>query len=50
MAQQLANRLGSMRMSVRSLVSLCGLRVRHCHKLWHRLQTQLGFCVAVAVV
>ena len=25
------------------------LRIRHCHELWRRSQTQLGFAVAVAV-
>ena len=27
-----------------------GLRIRCCHELWCKLQTWLGFCVAVAVV
>ena len=26
------------------------LRIQHCHELWCRLKTQLGSCVAVAVV
>lgn len=36
-------------MQVRSLASLCGLRIWCCHGLWYRLQTQLGSCIAVAV-
>ena len=39
-----------MRMWVGSLALLSGLRTRHCHKLWYRLQVQLGSRVAVAVV
>ena len=31
-----------MKLQVRSLVSLNGLRIWHCHELWCRLQTQLG--------
>ena len=41
--------LGTMRLQVRSLVLLIGLRMRHCHKLWYRSQTRLGSGVAVAV-
>ena len=37
-----------MRMWVRSLASLRGLRIWSCHKLWCRLQTQLGSGVAGA--
>ena len=29
-------RLGSMRMQVRCLASLNGLRIQHCRELWHR--------------
>ena len=29
-------RLGTMRLWVRSLASLSGLRILHCHELWHR--------------
>ena len=29
---------------------LSGIRIQHCHDLWCRSQTQLGSCVAVAVV
>ena len=39
----------SMRMGVRSLASLSGLRIQCCHKLWPRSQMQLGPGVAVAV-
>ena len=42
--------LGTMRLQVRSLALLSGLRIRHCHELSCRLQTQVGFGVAVAVV
>ena len=49
-AQQKWIRLGTMRMQVRSLASLSGLRIRCCHELWCRLQMQLGSWVAVAVV
>ena len=37
MAQQLANRLASMRTRVRSLASLSGLRIQCCRELWCRL-------------
>ena len=42
--------LGTRRLRVRSLASLRGLRIGHCHELWWRSQTQLGSGVAVAVV
>ena len=29
---------------------LSGLRIRRCHELWYKSQTQLGSGVAVAVV
>ena len=38
-----------MRLQVRSLASLSGLRIQHYHKLWCRLQTQLRSGVAVVV-
>ena len=38
-----------MRMWVRSLASLSGLRIRCCHELWCKLQTRLGSGLAVAV-
>ena len=47
--QQKGIRLGTMRLRVRSLASLSGLRLQHCHELWYRLQTQLRSSVAVAV-
>ena len=50
MAQQLTNPTRNMRLQVRSLALLPGLRIRHCHELWCRSQTQLGSCIAVAVV
>ena len=34
---------------VRSLASLSEFRILRCHELWCRLQTRLGFHVAVAV-
>ena len=40
--------LGTMRLRVRSLALLSGLRIRCCHKLWCRLQMRLGSGVAVA--
>ena len=40
--------LVSMRMPVRSLASLSGLRIWRCHELWRRLQTQLRSHTAVA--
>ena len=36
-------------MQVQSLASLSGLRIRHCHKLRHRLQIWLGSGVTTAV-
>ena len=39
-----------MRMQVRSLALLSGLRIWGCHELWCRLQMQLRSCIAVAVV
>ena len=39
----------SVRIEVRSLASLSGLRIWHCCKLQHRLKMQLGSGVAVAV-
>ena len=48
-AQQLGTRLLSMRMHIRSLALLSGLRIPHCPELWCRLQTQLGSCIIVAV-
>ena len=41
-----------MRLRVRPLALLSGLRIRRCHELWCRLQMRLrsGVAVAVAVV
>ena len=47
---QRENRLESMRMQVRSLPLLSGLRIWCCHELWCRSQTQLASHVAVVVV
>ena len=49
-AQQKQIQLGTMRFRVQSLVSLSGLRSRHCRELWSMSQTQLGSGTAVAVV
>ena len=48
--QGLRTQLVSMRMWVRSLASLSGLRSQHCLKLQCRLKTWLGSGVAVAMV
>ena len=48
-AQQKQIQLGTTRLPVRSLASICGLGIRHCRKLWYRLQMQLGSAVAVAL-
>ena len=40
----------SLRMQVRSLASLSGLRIQHGHKLQRWLQMQLGSGIAAAVV
>ena len=50
MAQQKQISLASMRMQVRSVASLSGLRIRHCPEVWCGSQMQLGSLVAVAVV
>ena len=50
MAQWKQIQLGTMRIWVRSLASLSGLRIRHCHELWCMSQMRLRFGVAVAVV
>ena len=49
MAQWLTIRLGTMRLWVRSLALLNGLRIQRCRELWCRSQTQLGSGVAVAL-
>ena len=38
-----------MRMQVRSLTSLSGLKIQHFHKLWLRLQMRHKSSIAVAV-
>ena len=38
-----------MRLRVRSLALLSGLRIQHCHELWWCLQTRLGSRVVVAL-
>ena len=43
-------RLVSMRLRVRSLASLSGLRIQCCRELWYSLQMWFGSHVAVAVV
>ena len=43
-------RLGTMRLRVRFLALLRGLRIWCCRELWCGLQTRLGSCVAVALV
>ena len=50
MAQRKGIQLGTMRLWVRSLVSLSGLKIRRCRGLWCRSQTWLGSGVAVAVM
>uniref|UniRef100_A0A8D0Q4B3 Uncharacterized protein n=2 Tax=Sus scrofa TaxID=9823 RepID=A0A8D0Q4B3_PIG len=42
-------RLGTMRLRVRSLALLRGLRIQCCRELWCRLQMQLRSCIAVAL-
>ena len=49
-AQQKQIQLGTMRLQVRFLVSLNGLRIWHCRELWYRSWMRLGYRVAVAVV
>ena len=48
-AQQKRIQLVSMRMQVRFLTSLSGLRILCCHELWWRPQMWLRSGVAVAV-
>ena len=49
MAQQVRD-IVPMRMQVRSLALLSGLRIQLCYKLQYRSQMQLGSSVALAVV
>ena len=39
-----------MGLQVRALASLSGLGIQRCRGLWCGLRTQLGSCIAVAVV
>ena len=50
LARRKQMQLETMRLWVRSLDSLSGLRIQLCCELWCRLQTWLGACMAVAVV
>ena len=50
MAQQKQTCLTSVRMRVRSLASLRGLKIWCCCELWCRSQMRLESCIAVAVV
>ena len=45
MVQWKGIQLGTMRLRVRSLALLSGLRIRRCYELWCRSQTQLRSCV-----
>ena len=49
MVQWLMNPTRSMRVRVRSLALLSGLRIWHCSELWCRSQTQLRSRIAVAL-
>ena len=49
MAQWKGIGLGTMRLQVRSLASILGLRTRRGRELWCRLQMRLGSPVAVAL-
>ena len=49
LAQWKRIRLASMRMQIRSLASVSGLRIQRCRELWCRWQMQLGSPIAVAV-
>ena len=42
--------IGTMRLRVRSLASLHGLRIQRCLELWCRLQMRLGSGIAMALV
>ena len=48
--QQKWIQLGTMKLRVRSLALLSGLKIWHCRELWWRSKTRLGSGVAVAVV
>ena len=42
--------LGTMRLPVRSLASLSGLRIWHCHELWCKSQMWLRSGIVMALV
>ena len=42
--------VGDISLQVRPLALLNGLRFWHCHELWCRSETWLGYGIAVAVV
>ena len=46
-AQRKQIQAGTMRLRVRSLASLSGLRIQRCHELWCRLQMRLQSGIAV---
>ena len=48
MAQQKRTSLVSMKMRIRSLAPLSGLRIWRCQELWHRSQTCIRAGIAVA--
>ena len=48
MAQWFTNQLVCMRMQVRSLALLSGLRIQHCCELWCRSETWLRSVIAIA--
>ena len=50
MAQQKRIQLETMRLWVRPLALLSGLRIQCCHELWCRLQTRFRSGIAVAAV
>ena len=49
MTQQKRIRLGTVKLWVRSLASLSGLKIQRCHELWCRLLVWLRSGIAVAV-
>ena len=48
-AQRKWIQLGTMRLRVRPLALVSGLRIQPCHEMWCRSQMRLGSCVDVAV-
>ena len=50
MAQQKRIQLGNMKLQIRFLASLSGLRIQQCLELWCRSQMWFGSHVAVALV